>query len=419
MKKLISLFCVLALIVSVAAFSTVDAGAVEAAKTMVDVSQGDVVTYTLKLGGIELPVIGCDFSMYYDGTLFEVVSVADFNDKTSEDDWTPLINTGLDGEIRGNWSILKGVDFSTERNFMTVKLKAKRNGSCSLSYFVRYMYDDNVFNSNEKPQITDYKFTCDLLVNDKPVLEDAPPQLNVEESQSNGLFVNSVTGDSKDADPDLPGTVVKKSAGSNNAPKSQGNAGDYDVNNNNGGGNSGSVDNPAIGYGSGANSNAGGSGSGNGSDAKAGDAEAVAPPATTAEGYFIIATDAEGNVTATSDEAPAIATADSKGKGGKHIFLWILLGIVVLGGGGAAAYFFLKKKPGKSPNPDEAAKTPTEAVTELADSADDKSAESAENATEALEEGSEKTTLLNTGEEKTTLLETGEEKTTVLDESEK
>lgn len=338
MKKLISVLCVLTLVVGMFAIGAVSIGAAESAQTVVDVKAGDEITYQLTLGGVSTRIIGCDFSFYYDPDIFEVASVADFNDSTDESKWQELINTDLTGEVRGNWSILSGIDFSEDRHFITINYKAKAAGSGHLSYFVRYMYDDSIFESTDKPQITDYKFTCDVLLNGEKVIEQAPPELNTEETQSSGYFVNSVTGDSKDADPEVPGTVVNKdeviAAGySGNQNQTS------DDNNNNNNANNVTPNNQSVG-GSGSNSTS----SGKSNDSSATTAAATAAPAaTTAEGYYITATDASGQVTATSDEAP-VKTDTTNDKGGSSPALWIIIILVVLAGGGAAAYFYSKSK---------------------------------------------------------------------------
>ena len=97
-----------------------------------------------------------------------------------------------------------------------------------------------------------------------------------------------------------------------------------------------------------ANANqSGGSGSGNGSAAAnqaATTAATSAPAATTAEGYYVKATDAQGNVTATSDEVPVVTTGANNNKGGSSPVIWIIIALVVLAGGGAGVYFYMKKK---------------------------------------------------------------------------
>jgi len=335
MKKFLSILCVLTLVIGVLAVSAVSVGAVESAQTSVDVAEGDEVVYSLHLEGVAKPIIGCDFSFYYDPEMFEVESISDFNESTENADWLATINPTLEGEVRGNWSILNGIDFSSERNFITITYKAKKAGSGHLSYYIRYMYDETIFDDYDaKPQITDYKFTCTVKVNGEPVIEKGEPELNVEETQSSGLFVNSVTGDSKDADPDIPNTVVTKTdtSGSGNNGNNANNAANNNANN-------------------GANNNAAANNNANNANNKSNNSNKtvetkVAELGTTADGYYITATDAAGNVAATSDEAPVtvVETTGTNDKGGSSPAIWIIIGLVVLAGGGAAVYFFTKKK---------------------------------------------------------------------------
>ena len=359
MKKFLSILCVLTLVIGVIAVSAVSVGAVDSAQTAVDVEEGDEVIYSLHLSGVEKPIIGCDFSFYYDPEIFEVDSISDFNESTENADWLATINPDLEGEVRGNWSILKGIDFSEERNFITIKYKAKKAGSGHLSYYIRYMYDESIFDDYEaKPQITDYKFTCSVTVNGDSVIEKAEPELNVEETQSTGLFVNSVTGDSKDADPEIPNTVVKKtdSAGSGN------NANANNAANNNAAANN--ANNAANNNGNNAN-NANNANNNAKTDKKTVETK-VAELGTTADGYFVTATDAAGKVAATSDQAP-VTVVETEQKGGTSPVIWVIIALVVLAGGGGAAYYFSKKKQGAANTTDTTAE---EVKTESADDTD-------------------------------------------------
>ena len=133
-------------------------------------------------------------------------SFADFTNSTNEDDWECLVNTEADNEIIGNWSIIRGVDFSKERNMLTVNFTAKKDTTTNIRYFIRYLYDENVFNAGKK-QIEKYTFKCDVSVNGTPVIENGNPELETETEQKQGTFVNSPTGDSADADTSIKGTV--------------------------------------------------------------------------------------------------------------------------------------------------------------------------------------------------------------------
>ena len=343
MKKCISLLCVCMLIFGTFTASVVSASAdVEKKETAIDVKKGDEVTYIFSLDKASEPVVGTDFSFYYDSAVFSLDSVADYNDNTNPDDWIAVINPDLDGEVRGVWSILKGVDFSSKRHFITLNLKAKEDSNDThISYRIRFLYGNLAFDTNDpKPVLETYEFTDTVLVNGEEVIKDAPPEWNDSEPEEHGNYIPSYDGTSKNADPDIPG-VVDQSNKSGNA-KAQ-NAGNQSAGNgnsaNNGAANNG-ADNAANG--GSAQNNAGANAAaenGNKSDASA----TTAPAATTADGYFVIATDADGNVTATSDQAPVVAGTDDK-KGGSPI-LWIIIALVVIAGGGAAVYLFMKKKP--------------------------------------------------------------------------
>ncbi len=192
MKKVLSILIIATLLFTC---SVIGASAVtDAAKTVVDVNKGDEVVYTLYLSDTPEKVVGCDFSVYFDESLFKIKSISDFTGNTDPDEWDAVINDQLKGEVLGNWSILRGVNFQEKRQIVSVTLEALGKGSSHISYYIRYMYPDSM------EEFTTYKFTCDLLLNKAPVYEDAEPELNVDIPQEHGEFINSVTGDSKDAD---------------------------------------------------------------------------------------------------------------------------------------------------------------------------------------------------------------------------
>lgn len=355
MKKLVSLLCVLTMVIGIIAVSAVSASAVvDSAKTQIDVKNGQDVTYRLKLSEVESKVIGTDFSVYYDSSVLEPVSVLDFNDN-DEDNWDGnfLANPKLDGEVICNFSVIRGLNFKEPRSVITVKFKAKATATTDITYFVRYLYDykpftEEAMKTKSQPQITEFKYTCDVIVDGDPVIEDAQPELNVDVPQDKGSFINSVTGDSNDTDAELPGVSGNKdrAAKAYESAKSMSYDaaeeemilyGDEDTSNSgadNGSGQSANV-----------NQSAGGSGNGSGVSNQSATTVNAAPSATTAEGYYVKATDAQGKVTATSDEAPVVTTGTNDGKkGGSSPIIWIIIALVVLAGGGAGAYFYMKKK---------------------------------------------------------------------------
>lgn len=436
MKKWISLLCVCVLIMGTVMASAVGASAADKSENAIDVNKGDEVTYVLKLDKVNEPIVGSDFSVYYDSSVFTLESVGDFNNKTDPDDWTAVINPKLDGEVRGVWSILKGVDFSSKRNLITVNLKAKEDASNThLTYRIRFLYGNSAFDE-DKPYVTPYKFTADVSVNGDKVLDDVSPEWNDERPAENGKFVPSYDGDSENIGSDNPPGVEdrsnQKKSGSGNSQGKSGNAnggsnggsgagGSMVGGSNTGGSNTGGSNTGGSGTGGSNSGNANGGGSnnsGNASNANNGAAAnsnndsgaEAAPLATTAEGYYILATDAEGNVVATSDEAPEMATANSdNAKGGPSPVLWIIIALVVLAGGGAAVYFFMKKKPSAN-----AAAPVNEANTENVPASDEQI--TSEPVDDQKTELADEPNTQSAGDEKTEILDE-DEKTQLADDA--
>lgn len=354
MKKWVSLLCVCMMILGTITASVVSASAedIEKGETAFNVKKGDEVSYVFKLDKASEPVVGTDFSIYYDSSVFELDSVADYNDNTNPDEWIAVINPDLDGQVRGVWSILKGVDFSSMRNFITLNLKAKDNADDThITYRVRFLYGNKAFDSQDpKPYLENFEFYHDLIINGEKVEENKAPEWNDSEDPENGKMPGGLPdGKSDHADSELSGVIDKSKNKTNNAQ--QQNAGGNGAANNsaangaNAANGSGSGNGAGGSNGTGGNAAGGNAAGGNGSGNNNADPKttSAAPPATTAEGYYVLATDADGNVTATSDQAPAMATTGNN-KGGSPV-LWIIIVLVVLAGGGAAVYFYMKKKP--------------------------------------------------------------------------
>lgn len=303
MKKFISVLCILTVLIGMFAIGSVGASAVDAAQTIVDVKAGDEVTYVLKLSDVPERIVGCDSSIYYDDDILELVSAADFSDSTDPDEWETILNPDLKGEVKCVFSILNGVNFSKQRNFVTLNFKAKTAGSAHISYYFRFLYGNSAFESDDRPQISEYTFTCDVTVNSAKILEDAQPELNTEKPQSVGTFVNSKNGKGEDADVNV---VDDGSSGNNGATS---------------GGNSGNTATTApvettIG--------------GQPTDAQTG---TVAP-----------STSVDGNTTA-PEQADSTASSDAKSSGGSMLWLWIvIITIVVLAGAGIAVFTLKNKK---------------------------------------------------------------------------
>lgn len=340
MKKLLSVLCVLAMLVGVLAVGAVSASA-EVPATVINVKNGDKVTYELSLSDVPEKIIGCDFSVYYDADAFTLDSVADFTGSTNDEDWQATMNPDLEGEVRGNWSILKGVSFSKKHSFVTLNLTAKADTEAHISYFVRYMYDDSVFDSPEKPQIDQYVFTCDVTKNGEPVAVGAEPELNVEEEQPNGLFVNSRTGNSNDSNTALSANNINENGGANDDLTP------YGVENN--GNNSGS-NNSSSG-----NNNSKNNGSKNSATTANGSSEnsgAVNTPGEKQNSANTVETTADGKVIENNSATVAASTGEQKNS--SNTMMWVIIAAIIVIAGGAIAAVVVKGKKG-APSPDQPA----------------------------------------------------------------
>lgn len=318
MKRFVAVLMMLLVIMS---FTVISTSALESAETVVPVKSGDEVVYTLKLTTPE-KVVGCDFSVYYDSTALQVKSVADFTGNYDSNEHQAVINPNIKDEVIGNWSILSGVKFNNNNTVVSVKFKALKNTDTHISYYVRYLYPESL------EQFTEYKFTCDVQVNKKAVIQNEAPELNVEDPQPNGLFVNSVTGDGKDADVNTSTHVPNNSGnGANGGEKSE-----NDVDNNSG--NTANVNNNS------------GSKNDNKKDTDKKD-EKKNPEETTAEklvGQTV-------SPATESDDTTVEATASQTEKNDSifaSAWLWVIIGIIVVGGGVAAVLVVKIKKNSKA-----------------------------------------------------------------------
>ena len=190
MKRSLAIVMALLILMSLA---VLPASAAKSAETKVTAKKGDEVIYSLNLTVPE-EVVGCDLSIYYDSDLFKPIASADFTGSFDEKKHQAMMNHNLKDEAICVFSILSGIDFTEEKSIFSVKLQAKKDvKDAHLTYYVRYLYPDSLV------QFKDYKLTCTVSVNGKEVISEKAPELNVKDKQSQGEFVNSVTGDGKDA----------------------------------------------------------------------------------------------------------------------------------------------------------------------------------------------------------------------------
>lgn len=315
MKKIISLFLVAILIIS---FSAVAASAFDTAVTEIEVAKGDTVTYTLNASNVAEPVICADFSIYYDSNIFTCESY-------SNEPEGSVVNKDLEGEVRGNWVNLKGVDFTKTAPVITVTLKAISDGTANISYYMRDFCCDK---DDEIVEITTYEFTATVEVNSNVVIDNKPAELNVEENQDIGNFSNSASGSSKDA-----GIIVSKGVSNIDSGQAVEN-----VNNEVNGDevNEDNVQSSQI------------KSEETSKASESGKETTKAEQATDSKGNVVEETKAVSN-NSTSDIA---VTTEQNNSGGPSIWLWIIIGIVVLAGGGTAGYMIYKKKSSSSGNDD-------------------------------------------------------------------
>lgn len=285
MKRIIAILMTLLMLLSFAAISV---SAADAAQTVVTVDKGDEVVYSLNLTVPE-KVVGCDFSIYYDSSQLKVKEVADFTGSYDTDNQQALINSNLTNEVRGNWSILSGIRFDNS-SVCSVKFEAVKDTDAHVSYYVRYLYPDSL------EQFTDYTFTCDVDVNSKSVINDAAPELNVDEPQSDGLFVNSLTGSSDDADVN---TAEKSDSDSEKSEKDE-TQGNTDVN--------------------------------------------IAASQSSGKDTSVAATDANGNVISVADDDTSATPSQTSGGVFTSVWFWVIVAVVIIGAGCAVYFLKFKKK---------------------------------------------------------------------------
>ena len=307
MKKIIAILMSLLIVVSLAAVS---ASALDAAQTAVKFNKGDEVIYTLKLT-VPKKVVGCDFSVYYDSSMLKVKEVADYTGNYDEEEHQAVINPNLKDEVIGNWSILSGVSFDN-RTLVSVKFEAINAGTSNISYYVRYMYPSSL------EQFTDYTFKCDVKVNGSKVIDNEAPELNTTDKQSQGLFVNSVTGDGEDADVNMAGGTTMESG------EGDVNGGDAHENTPNNSGNNNTKKDDKK-------------------DNKK--SETVKPAETKADDKTVetTVTIISGDATADSVVATPSQTADNGGIF-TSVWFWVIIALVVAGGGVGAFYYTKNKK---------------------------------------------------------------------------
>lgn len=189
MKRFFAILMVLTLLSAL--FIMPASAAVTPGETKFSAKKGDIIEYSLNLTVPE-KLVGTDFSIYFDSSQLKIVEYADFTGYDQEKH-VATMNPDLKDEFIFVWTNISGQRMNGNA-LCKLKFEAQKNlTDAHITYYVRYLYPESMI------QFTDYKFTCDITVNGEPYVEKAAPELEVEEDQKQGYFVNSLDGDGKNA----------------------------------------------------------------------------------------------------------------------------------------------------------------------------------------------------------------------------
>lgn len=189
MKRIIAIMMVL--VTLTALFVIPASAAVTPAETKVSAKKGDIIEYTLNLTVAE-KLVGTDFSVYFDSSELKIVEYGDFNGYDVEKH-VATMNPNLKDEFIFVWTNISGQRMDGNA-LVQLKFEAQKDlTDAHISYYIRYLYPESMI------QFTDYKITCTVKVNGTVVADKAAPELEVDKEQNQGYFVNSVTGNGKDA----------------------------------------------------------------------------------------------------------------------------------------------------------------------------------------------------------------------------
>ena len=188
---------VMVLCVLAALFIMPASAAVTPGETKFSAKEGDTIEYILNLKVPE-KLVGTDFSIYFKSSELKIVDYADFKGY-DEDKQVATMNADLKDQFIFVWTNISGQRMDGNA-LCKIKFKAQKDlNNAHISYYVRYLYPDSMV------QFTDYKFTCTVKVNDKTVIDNKAPELEVGEDQKQGYFVNSVDGNGENANINISG----------------------------------------------------------------------------------------------------------------------------------------------------------------------------------------------------------------------
>lgn len=152
------------------------------------VKKGDKIKFTLNLSETTEDVYGFELRLFYDSEYLQL----DKKSISSEKFDNMFYNANLDGKIPFNWTdIFNPVSFSKKSEFISCEYTVLKGGSTKLTYFVTELFGDDT------TYLKSYKWTYDITVNGKKVIEDAVPLITDDQDTLNtrqSTFINYVDG---------------------------------------------------------------------------------------------------------------------------------------------------------------------------------------------------------------------------------
>ena len=152
------------------------------------VKVGDKIKYTLYLSETKEDIIGFELRMFYDHNYLELDK-----DSVNYGKFDGVIhNLNLEDKIPINWTnISTPVSFASKAEFLSMEFKVVKGGETEISQFVSEMYGDDM------TYLKSYKWTYDITVNDKTIVEDKTPVISDDAQtleKNQGSFVNYIDG---------------------------------------------------------------------------------------------------------------------------------------------------------------------------------------------------------------------------------
>ncbi|MGN0502348.1 MAG: cohesin domain-containing protein [Ruminococcus sp.] len=152
------------------------------------VKVGDKIKYTLYLSETKEDIIGFELRMFYDHNYLELDK-----DSVNYGKFDGVVhNLNIEDKIPINWTnISTPISFSSKAEFLSMEFKVLQGGETEISQFVSEMYGDDM------TYLKSYKWTYDITVNDKTIVEEKTPVISDDEQtleKNQGSFINYIDG---------------------------------------------------------------------------------------------------------------------------------------------------------------------------------------------------------------------------------